>query len=504
MIGAARPGFTHLRSGTAESAWREAGIGALPEMERDRVLNELGPGTLLLVGAAHPDDECLGAGGLMATALAAGTEVKVLLCTSGEASHPHSPSSTSADLGERRRAEFDRALRELRESTSASGERTGAQTGSLDALELGLQDGGLAARVEQIAHAANAIIRDSPARRVILAGPYRRDGHPDHDAVGAALARSALEAHALLLEFPIWFWHWADPEEDLEWRHWTRLPLMAGARRSKSAAIGAHASQLRPLSDAPGDEPVLGAGLLEHFQRDFEVFRVTAPSTRDSDSARREFDAVHDVAEDPWELRSSWYERRKLALMLAMLPAERSARALEIGCSIGESTAALAGRSTHIIAVDASQAAVALATKRLARNRNVDVVRATLPQEWDRLGLGEGELDLVVLSETGYYLAEDELCELVARSREALSPDGVLVLCHWRGPIVGWPLDGDRVHALVSRLGMRRLASYSQAETLIEVFENGDARAGTGCFAQPDPRLSSRTSLSSLGAEESS
>lgn len=503
MIGAARPGFTHLGSGTAETAWREAGIAAIPALGPDRFLDDLGPDTLLLVGAAHPDDECLGAGGLIAIALAAGTEVKVLLCTSGEASHPDSPSSPRAEVGERRRSEFDQALRELRESAAAVDEQSGIPTGSLDAIELGLPDGSLTGCVELIAEAANAIVRDSAAHRVILAAPYRRDGHPDHDAVGAAFACSALDARALLLEFPIWFWHWADPEMDSEWRHWARLPLSAGARRSKSVAIGAHASQVRPLSDAPGDEPVLGAGLLEHFQRDFEVFRVTAPKTRDSESASREFDAVHARAEDPWELRSSWYERRKLALLLAVLPAERFARTLEIGCSNGESTAALATRSGHILAVDASRAAVALAASRLALNENVGLVRATLPQEWDRLVLGESEVDLVVLSETGYYLAEDELCELISRSRQALTPSGVLVLCHWRGPIVGWPLDGDRVHTLVSRLGLRRLSSYSQAETLIEVFENGEPRPGTDCFAQPAPSLSSWTSRDSPGTAES-
>lgn len=480
MIGAASVEFTHLDTGTSEAAWRDAGIEHLPSISLE---DALGPDTLLLVGAAHPDDECLGAAGLIRTALAAGAAVRILLCTWGEASHPASPSVQPPALAERRRAEFHEALRRLDTPPSPVFENTGGHSGSLDSIELGLGDGQLAGAIDLISTAATRILRESSAQRVVIAAPYRRDGHSDHDAVGAALARTAAEAGALLLEFPIWFWHWAHPARDSEWRHWMRLPLSRGETEAKATALDAHASQLHALSEAIGDETVLGASQVEHFSRSFEVFRVTASATRDAGSASRAFDGVHADADDPWDLRSSWYERRKLALMVGMLPDETYRRALEIGCSIGESTAALAERCDHLLAVDASATAIDLAAARLAAHTGVDLAHATLPHDWDSLGLGTGQLDLVVVSETGYYLAEDELCELLANSRRALSPTGVLVLCHWRGPIDGWPLDGDRVHALAARLDMRSLASYAQDETLIDIYENGMPPSGDSCFA---------------------
>ncbi len=51
-------------------------------------------GLTFVVLAAHPDDESLGAGGFLAKLHAAGADIKVLLCTAGEASHPESPTTT--------------------------------------------------------------------------------------------------------------------------------------------------------------------------------------------------------------------------------------------------------------------------------------------------------------------------------------------------------------------------------------------------------------------------
>lgn len=482
MIGSEQLGFTHLESGTPECDWLDAGVARLSALETEPATSLFGPGTLLLVGAAHPDDECLGAGGLIVTALAAGADVTVLLCTLGEGSHPDSPTTPGDRLAALRDGEFQAAMRELGDSAAEIARASGRASGRLVSAQLRLPDGQLSGELPKIEEAAATHLRGARASRVVVAAPYRRDGHTDHEAVGEALARVALDMGATLLEFPIWFWHWAKPNLDQEWRHWMRVPLAEGASRSKSAALAAHASQVQPLSSAKGDEAVLGASTLEHFSRDFEVFRVTAPGTSDAGLASRAFDGVHEGADDPWALRESWYERRKLALLLAMLPSARSRFALEFGCSIGESTAALADRCDRLIAVDASATALGRAHARLAGRRNVELVHATLPRDWDRIALGEHPLDLVVISETGYYLAEDELCELVAKVRRALSPDGFLVLCHWRGPIRGWPLDGDTVHHLVSLLGMRSIACYQQAETLIDVYENGNPAAGPSCF----------------------
>ena len=87
--------FSHADAGTDEAAWAGsalAGIGELP----------LGPdelaGMAFILLAAHPDDESLGAGGLLARLSGAGAAVEVLLCSAGEASHPDSPTTTPEQL----------------------------------------------------------------------------------------------------------------------------------------------------------------------------------------------------------------------------------------------------------------------------------------------------------------------------------------------------------------------------------------------------------------------
>ena len=54
------------------------------------------------------------------------------------------------------------------------------------------------------------------------------------------------------------------------------------------------------------------------------------------------FDDMYARSDDPWGFTSRWYERRKYAISLAMLPQERYDSAFEPGCSIGVLTGRLA------------------------------------------------------------------------------------------------------------------------------------------------------------------
>ena len=87
--------FTHQDAGTPESDWAGSGAAALPELPLDD--GELAALSFIVL-AAHPDDESLGAGGLMARLRGLGARVTVLLCTAGEASHPDSPTTTPEQL----------------------------------------------------------------------------------------------------------------------------------------------------------------------------------------------------------------------------------------------------------------------------------------------------------------------------------------------------------------------------------------------------------------------
>ncbi len=89
---------------------------------------------------------------------------------------------------------------------------------------------------------------------------------------------------------------------------------------------------------------------------------------------------------------------------------------------------------------------------------------ARIPAEWP-----DGRFDLVSISEVGYFLAPEELAEVVVRVRDALTDDGHLLLCHWRHEIVGWPLDGADVHDAFLATGARVLVEHREPDFLMHV-----------------------------------
>ena len=64
------------------------------------------------------------------------------------------------------------------------------------------------------------------------------------------------------------------------------------------------------------------------------------------------FDEMYATADDPWRLSTRWYDQRKYAITLALLPNRRYRHAFEPGCSIGTLTALLLLRCDHVTAVD--------------------------------------------------------------------------------------------------------------------------------------------------------
>ncbi|HET7300237.1 MAG TPA: class I SAM-dependent methyltransferase, partial [Oleiagrimonas sp.] len=106
---------------------------------------------------------------------------------------------------------------------------------------------------------------------------------------------------------------------------------------------------------------------------------------------------------DPWGYRTRWYEQRKRALLLAALHRLHYRRGLELGCSIGETTAALAPRCAELVATDANAIAVEHARRRMNGTSDVRVLCMRHPQQWP-----SSRFDLVVFSELGYYLDADD------------------------------------------------------------------------------------------------
>ncbi|QCR18132.1 bifunctional PIG-L family deacetylase/class I SAM-dependent methyltransferase [Agrococcus sp. SGAir0287] len=424
--------FHHADAGTGPERWQ--GVVGTPIDVRDA--------TRVVVVAAHPDDESLGAGGLLARCAEAGVPATVLLLTDGEGSHPASPTHSREAMAQRRRREAVVAAAAL----GVGGDRL---------VHLGLPDGGVADVEDDVVAAIVEVVGDG--RDAVLVAPYRGDGHPDHEAAGRAAAIAAQRTDARLLEYPIWLLHAAEPAAlgDVRLVH---LALDDAEQAAKAHAIEAHASQVHPLSQQPGDEVLLGEHVLARFRGEHERYVVAGGIVDDR------LDRLHAQQAEPWGADARWYERRKRALVLATLPTERLGRVLEVGCSTGVMTAALAERADEVVAIDASGAALARAGERTA-GLPVRLLHGPVPETWP-----DGTFDLVVVSEVGYFLAPSALEALVDRVAATLAPVGAVLLCHWRHAVRGWPLDADAVHAAFDRAPIPpRAASYADGDVRIEL-----------------------------------
>lgn len=424
--------WTATEPGTPESAWlsdrRWDHVPAVPPAAFDA--------ERLIVLAAHPDDETLGVGAMVADSAAVGAEVVVVLATDGSASHPDSSLWTPDRLGRLRQEEFRHAV--------------GVLAPQARVHLLGLGDGTLGADADLLRRRLTAALPDPlPGREMILA-PYVDDGHPDHDALGAAAAELAAARGARLWHYPIWLWHWADPEE-FPWPRALAVPPSPRALHAKAAATAAHRSQVAPLSPLPGDETLLPPHVLTRFARVVETLIAgddgPFPDPAAQETARRarrrdSFEAMLADSEDPWGA-ASWYERRKHALSVALRTREHYGEVVEIGCATGALTQLLAAHADHVTAVDGSGAALAV-----ARRRTLPPVtwrRAEVPYELGELPAGSA--DLVMISEVAYFLTGAEYLALLRGARRLLRPGGEIILLDWCQGSAELPLDGHLIHA---------------------------------------------------------
>jgi LmbE family N-acetylglucosaminyl deacetylase len=234
-------------AGTPESAW--AGWpepAGWPRLDPAHLL-----GRTVVVLAAHPDDEVLGVGGLVGRLVALGAALRFVWATDGEASHPGSEAPVVRDLAAVRRAESAAALRRLGAARAPR-------------VRLGLPDGGLAEAADDLARRVRCVVHPDD----LVLAPWSGDGHPDHEACGAA-ARSV---GGEVLEYPIWTWSWARPGDDrVPWNRALRVDLDEGTRRAKAEAVGCFRSQVAAVGPGEQDGPVLPPGVLAHFARDHEV-----------------------------------------------------------------------------------------------------------------------------------------------------------------------------------------------------------------------------------------
>ena len=239
-------------TGTREADWQ-----AWPRLHRFPALELTGCRRVVLL-APHPDDEVLGAGGLLRLLHRRGAAVDVVAVTDGDASHPGSPTTSPTRLAARRRRESTAALVELGLATAV-------------VHRLGLVDGAVAG--------AEPVITAALADLLAAAGPgtwclstWDGDGHPDHEAVGRAARAVAAHRGVPLLMYPIWTWHWAAPADPrVPWSRARSVGLDPETSAAKRAAVRCFGSQIAPLSAAPEDAAVLTPAMLDRLCRDMEV-----------------------------------------------------------------------------------------------------------------------------------------------------------------------------------------------------------------------------------------
>lgn len=232
---------------TSAEAWRRHPCwGAVPPLD----LSLHPTTTRLVVVAAHPDDETLGAGGLIATAHAHGLLVYVVLLTAGE-SAVRGTGLGRHQLARLRLGEVERAVSELAPEAPV--------------VFLGAADGRVAEAEPEVTASLTELI--GPGARTLIAAPWREDGNPDHEAAGRAAAGAARRTGARLAEYPLQGWRRRHPD-DLPWERVRRVDLDQPVAAAKDRAIRAH-------------RVGLPARTLAHFRGGVEHFVVTDVSAAD-------------------------------------------------------------------------------------------------------------------------------------------------------------------------------------------------------------------------------
>jgi LmbE family N-acetylglucosaminyl deacetylase/SAM-dependent methyltransferase len=432
--------FDPKTTGTSAEQWRaDPRMGALMPLDLEGAES-------VTVVAAHPDDESLGAGGLIVECSTRGIPVTVIVVTDGAGSHPASPTHSTTDVAVLRSAEVRDAVALLAPSAIVQ--------------MLGYPDGTTTQNEANIERDLSALIPTG----TLLVAPWRGDGHRDHRVIAEICARIATSRHDSLLEYPIWLWHWAKPRDpSVPWSGFRRLPLSEAAVATKQAALSAHRTQIDGLGPDRGNEPVLLPEFLENFASANEVFVATYPA---GDAISREyFEQLYERRDDPWRLTTRWYERRKRAITMASLPRARFARGLEIGSSVGLLTAELAKSCDELVAVDISAHAVELARARTRDLPNVRVLNLDATSD-----LPAGKFDLVILSEVGYFWSSVVLTQAILNIKEQLTEDAVVLACHWRHEVADYLLAGDEVQRVIREAsGLPLVATHLEEDFRIDV-----------------------------------
>lgn len=222
-----------------ESGWRVA-LEGLPQWSP--------PQRQTVVISPHPDDETLGAGGLIASQRQFGLPVIVIAVTDGEAVYNGAPGIATL-----RRAEQIAALAELGIDAPA-------------VIRLGLPDGGVAAMEDEL----EKLVAPFVQRDTLLVSTWRHDPHADHEACGRVAERLAMQANAELISYMFWAWQ-SNSVESMLGLPMHRFELSKQIQAARAVALAHYQSQFQWEDGQVSLPPeVLGPA-----QRSFETFIIS-------------------------------------------------------------------------------------------------------------------------------------------------------------------------------------------------------------------------------------
>ena len=229
-------------------------------------LHDLTAGAPFVVLSPHPDDETLGAGGLIAEACQAGQRAEVVVITDGAGSHPHSKAYPAQRLIELRQAEV-----------MAAGALLGLPPAGMH--HLGLPDTSAPSSGPAFEAAVQAIFeRCRTIGAETLFVTWDGDPHCDHEAT-ARMARAVRQRmpELRLWAYPIWGWH-LDPALPLDRAPPRGFRLDIAAHQAvKRDAIAAHVSQMTGLIDDDPQGFRFTEATLAPFLGSYEYFIEVAP-----------------------------------------------------------------------------------------------------------------------------------------------------------------------------------------------------------------------------------
>lgn len=138
-----------------------------------------------------------------------------------------------------------------------------------------------------------------------------------------------------------------------------------------------------------------------------------------------DFDALYRRDGDPFDVASSWYERRKEQILLAGLSRRHYRFAWDCAAGTGHLTLRLADRCDEVLATDRSPKAVELTASLTSDRPRVRCAVSALPE----VPVECRGADLTVVAEVLYYLPDPARAAAIGA---LTAQSGELVAVHWR------------------------------------------------------------------------